>query len=153
MPKTIADPSVRSSLSFRILLLTPKAERRWGTMTAGQMLCHIAAGMEQALGRKEDEDASNLLLRTVGRVAILRILPKFPHGLPTSKAMSQTGVVADPSGFDASRDKALALLEECGAWPSDRPMPTHPALGPLTNAERGILTWKHLDHHLRQFGV
>jgi hypothetical protein len=153
MPKTIADPSVRSSLSFRILLLTPKAERRWGTMTAAQMLLHIAAGMEQALGRREDEDASNLLLRTVGRIAVLRILPKFPRGLATSKAMSQTGVATNPAEFDGNRDKVLALLEECGAWPTHRAMPIHPTLGPLTNAERGILTWKHLDHHLRQFGV
>jgi len=153
MPKTIVDPGVRSSLSFRILLLTPNAERHWGTMDAGQMLRHVAAGMEQALGRKEDEDASNLLLRTVGRVAILRILPKFPRGLPTSKAMSQTGVVVDPVKFDEDRNLVLALLEECGAWPADRPMPAHPAMGPLSNTERGILTWKHLDHHLRQFGV
>jgi hypothetical protein len=122
-------------------------------MTAGQMLRHISKGMEQALGRCQDEDASNLLMRSAVKVAVLHILPKFPHGLPTSRAMSQKGVVADPAEFDANRDEVLALLEECGAWPSDRRMPNHPAFGPLDHAERGILTWKHLDHHLRQFGV
>jgi hypothetical protein len=153
MPNTITDPSARSSLSFRILLLTPKAERRWGTMTAGQMLRHVAVGMEQGLGRCPDPDASNLLMRTAVKGLVLRVLPKFPRGLPTSKAMSQTGIVADPAEFDASRDEVLALLEECGAWPPDRSMPNHPAFGPLNHVERGILTWKHLDHHLRQFGV
>ena len=153
MPKTIVDPSVRSSLSFRILTLTHQTERRWGTMNAGQMLRHIAAGMEQALGRKQDVDASSLFLRTVGRVVVLRLLPKFPRGLPTSNAMRQTETASDPDGFENDRNRVLALLEDQGAWPRERPMPDHPAFGPLTHAERGILTWKHLDHHLRQFGV
>jgi hypothetical protein len=153
MPKTIVDPDVRSSLSFRILLLTHRTERRWGTMNAGQMLRHVAVGMEQALGKQKDVDASNILLRTVGRIAILRILPKFPRGLPTSDAMRQTATASDPSEFESDRERVLALLEEQGAWPRERHMPDHPALGPLTHAERGILTWKHLDHHLRQFGV
>ena len=153
MPKTILDPSVRASLSFRILSLSHQTPHRWGTMEAGQMLRHIAAGLEQALGRKQDADASNLFLRTLGRVVVLHLLPKFPRGLPTSEAMRQTGTVSDPAGFESDRERVLALLEDQAAWPSDRHMPDHPAFGPLTHAERGILTWKHMDHHLRQFGI
>ena len=29
----------------------------------------------------------------------------------------------------------------------------HPFFGPLTSAEWDRLQWKHLDHHLRQFGA
>ena len=44
------------------------------------------------------------------------------------------------------------LLEEAANRPEDRPFAPHPAFGPLTRRQRGILAWKHINHHLRQFG-
>jgi hypothetical protein len=33
------------------------------------------------------------------------------------------------------------------------PWAEHPAFGPLTGRMWGVLAWRHLDHHLRQFGL
>ena len=30
---------------------------------------------------------------------------------------------------------------------------SHPVFGPLTHQQWGIFVWRHVDHHLRQFGV
>ena len=31
--------------------------------------------------------------------------------------------------------------------------PEHPFFGPLTNGEWNALQWKHIKHHLKQFGL
>jgi hypothetical protein len=49
---------------------------------------------------------------------------------------------------------AVDLVERFGAaGAAGRLVPQHPFFGPLTSAEWDVLMWKHLDHHLRQFGA
>jgi hypothetical protein len=47
----------------------------------------------------------------------------------------------------------VAAVEELMGRMAATPLSTiHPFFGPLTHAGWGRLAWKHLDHHLRQFG-
>jgi len=152
MPKSILDPHVLAELERRLKSLPPQAVRRWGTMTAGEMLCHVADGLEQALGRRPARDQGNLLLRTVVRLLVVNVLP-MPKGAPTSDAMAPGRAGTVPSDFERDRSRALTLLAENASRPAHEPFARHPAFGALSRRERGILTWKHLDHHLRQFGA
>ena len=47
--KTVADPSVLRSLVSRLRALAPKSERRWGTLTPHEMLCHLGDAGEMVL--------------------------------------------------------------------------------------------------------
>lgn len=152
MSKTILDPKARSALADRILKLTPETPRRWGTLTVGGMVCHIGDGMEQGLGRRPDTDRSNFFLRTVVKFLVLHMLP-MPKGASTSDKMDPSKDGTHPQEFERDRNRVLALLEETANRPEDRPFAPHPVFGPMTREQRGILTWKHLNHHLRQFGV
>jgi hypothetical protein len=63
-------------------------------------------------------------------------------------------VIADERSFDEEREKLLALVE-CFAVGgkgilTNKP---HSFFGKLTPDEWDNLQSKHLDHHLRQFGV
>jgi hypothetical protein len=40
--KTVADPRVVDGLARRLERLTPATPRRWGTLSAHEMLCHLA---------------------------------------------------------------------------------------------------------------
>ena len=130
--------------------LSPDSPAKWGSLTVGGMLCHIGDGMEQSLGRREDIDRSTFLFRTVVKFLVLHVLP-MPKGAPTSPRLDPNREGTHPQEFERDRNRALALLEESAIWPKDRPMAPHPAFGPMTRAQRGILTWKHIHHHLKQF--
>lgn len=152
MSKTILDAKTRGALAERILKLSPESPPRWGTLTVNGMLCHIGDGMEQGLGRRPDTDRSNFFLRTVLKFLVLHVLP-MPKGAPTSGNMDPSKQGTQPQEFERDRNRALALLEETANRPEDRPFAAHPVFGPLTHKQRGILTWKHLNHHLKQFRV
>jgi len=47
----------------------------------------------------------------------------------------------------------LELLERIGTGPRKGAGPSHPLFGPLTWQEWGVTTYKHADHHLKQFGA
>jgi hypothetical protein len=79
---------------------------------------------------------------------ILYVLP-FPKGAPTSDELKPVDVVA----FEEERAALLELLERIGTGPREGDGPVHPLFGPLTWREWGVATYKHTDHHLKQFGA
>ena len=79
---------------------------------------------------------------------ILYVLP-FPKGAPTAPEL-KPGVAAS---FEEERAALLELLERIGTGPHEGEGPPHPLFGTLTRREWGVATYKHTDHHLRQFGA
>jgi hypothetical protein len=79
---------------------------------------------------------------------LLYVLP-FPKGAPTAPALKP-----DSGGaFEEERAALLALLERIGTGLREGVGPDHPLFGPLTWREWGVVTYKHADHHLKQFGA
>jgi hypothetical protein len=79
---------------------------------------------------------------------ILYVVP-FPKGAPTAPELKPS----DPTSFEKERDELLKLLERIGTGPQEGTGPAHPLFGPLTWREWGVATYKHADHHLKQFGA
>lgn len=153
MRKTIQDPTTREELERRVASLRSDSAPLWGGMDVQRMLCHLCDGLEQALGEREDAYQGNPFLRTIGKWLVIRALPRMPHGAPTSPRMLAGSGGSTPSSFEADRLRLLDLLRRNASRSAAVPFAAHPAFGPLTHEERGILSWKHLDHHLRQFGA
>jgi len=59
----------------------------------------------------------------------------------------------DAASFEEERSALLEMLERIGAGPQEGTGPAHPLFGPMTWREWGVVTYKHADHHLRQFGA
>lgn len=152
MPRTIQDAATLAELERRIRSLQPDSPRLWGTMTPASMLCHVADVLAQAVGKREETDRSNVFTRVLLRPLVLHVMP-MPKGAPTGPGLDPTKGGTKPEGFEQDRDRVLSLLAENASRPAHEPFATHPFFGPMNHAERGILTWKHTDHHLRQFGV
>ena len=147
--KTLHNAEDCEAVLRRIAALSGDAPRQWGTMSVGAMVAHLCAAAEMALG--------DLIARPKGPRAfrafplkqlVLYILP-IPKGAPTAREL----VVADAGDFEAARARLVALVSRVAARPADAPGPDHPLFGSLTSRQWGALAYKHMDHHLRQFGV
>jgi hypothetical protein len=149
--KTLWNSQSRALLSARIDRLTPHAPALWGRMNAEELVAHCTRGMMMGLGE----------LPTHTRNTILRYWPLkhvFVYWAPFPKAKAKaprelvtrgTNLEEWPQSVAALRATLdrFALREPNAQWPD------HPVFGALTGQAWGALGWRHLDHHLRQFGV
>ena len=58
-----------------------------------------------------------------------------------------------PSGWGDDVATLHALIDRVGEKDPTVEWAVHPMFGPLSGQEWGLLCWKHMDHHLRQFGA
>lgn len=153
MSTILRTPADAALFERRFAALRPDAPARWGSLDAHRMLCHVADVMEQALGERQAPDQSNFFLRHVVRFLVIRVMSRMPKGAPTSTGFLATGSGSVPTDFDADRRRVVEAMRRCVARPESTSFLPHPAFGALSHRDRAVLTAKHLDHHLRQFGV
>ena len=149
--KNLYDPERVAEVKERIARLTPSSERKWGTMTAAQVVTHCARGVQMATG--ELRIPRLFIGRLIGwkiKSIVMRDDAPFRRNSPTAGAL----VVKDEPDFEAGRAQLLAEIDRVAlAGPSGCSKHPHPFFGSMTPSEWAVLGYKHLDHHLRQFGV
>lgn len=150
--KNMFDVSTAGEIKDRVARLRPESERQWGKMTAAQAMAHCARSVEWAVGDTRPSRAG-LGLRIMGRMVKPMALGNdapFRRNSPTAKEL----VVDDECNLAIERDRLCQLIDRFVAGGS-KGCTTHPHtfFGPLTPEEWATLMYKHLDHHLRQFGV
>ena len=146
---SLADPAVADSCRDRISLLSAGTASRWGTMDAGRMCAHCAEVLEVAAGRELVGTPWYIrLLKPLVRRAVTGDRP-YRRGVRTHPQYRQTG----ERDFARERDRLLRAVDafEIGCRNADRIR--HPFFGLMPVADAGWAMFKHLDHHLRQFGV
>lgn len=150
MTESLFDPAGLASMLARLERLPPDAVRRWGKMTAAQMLAHCHQPLRVATGDLPLQRSLVGLL--FGRMAKKRLLGDRPwqQGMPTAPEFR----VTDQRDFAKEKASLLALVRRFGeGGPGALTQQPHPFFGPLTPDEWQALQWRHLDHHLRQFGA
>jgi hypothetical protein len=141
----------RKQILDRFGKLRAGAARQWGKMNAAQMLAHVAASLEVAAGdvKKEQRLLGKLLARFV-KSSLLHSETPMGKNAPTDP----TFVVADARDFEREKARVLAIVDRFAfGGPAAANGRVHSFFGTMTGEEWGVLTWKHLDHHLRQFGA
>jgi hypothetical protein len=145
------NPADNKLLISRLFQLMPDAQPRWGTMTAGQMLVHCADQLRVSRGEKPVTSVRVPgLLRPLLKWFFITRLQKFKPNMKTMYELDAKGGMTPPVSFATDHATLLGLLAPAGYRPSGV---DHPLFGHLSAQEFGEITWKHLDHHLRQFGV
>jgi hypothetical protein len=148
--KSLFEESTVAEVMERLDALQPASERQWGKMSPAQALAHCSAAMEMAIGDRRPP-----------RVLIGRLIgPLFKSVYSSEKPFSQNNpthpslVVTGQPDFDSERTRLRGLVERfsTGGAPGCTTHP-HCFFGSLTPREWGIGMYKHLDHHLRQFGA
>ena len=149
--KNLFEPARVEEVKERIARLKPDSERQWGKMNAAQAVAHCSAGLELAVG---DRIPPRLLLwRIIGRMVKPMALGNdepMRRNSPTVKDL----VVQDERDLGTERERLCGLIDRfASAGPAGCTKHPHSFFGRLTPDQWAILTYKHLDHHLRQFGV
>ena len=149
--KNLFDAALVEALKERIIRLKPDSERLWGKMKVAQMLAHCSASLQLATG---DTRPPQLLVgRIIGRLVKPKVLGNddpLGRNSPTAKTL----VIEGERDLGAERQRLLGLIDRFSAGgPADCTTHPHPFFGPLAPQEWSILMYKHLDHHLRQFGA
>jgi Protein of unknown function (DUF1569) len=148
--KTLFDRSAVVEIKQRLSALHPGSERGWGKMDASQALAHCSAAMEMALG---DKRPPRLLIgRVIGPLfrSVYSNEKPMHRGAPTHPSL----VVSDQRDLAREQERLTGLVDRfSGAGSEGCTRHPHPFFGKLTPAEWGTGMYKHLDHHLRQFGV
>jgi hypothetical protein len=147
--KSIYDAADSQELITRFNQLTPNSEALWGNMTVDQMLQHCTAAIEVAFNEKEVK--VNFMMKVLGRLVKNKIFnSEFRQNSPTAKEF----IFEEQYDFESS--KAI-LIEKFSRFSTIGTSAitelNHPFWGKMTYEDWNKLVWKHLDHHLRQFGV
>ena len=145
---TIWDATTRQDLLRRIDKLTPDGQPQWGKMNTAQMVGHIAEPLRQAIGELKVVLKISFLRNPIMKYLAIHVLP-FPKNAPTAPEFVHAGeddLVRNRADFRAVLDRFLAFREK-------NQFPEHVVFGKLSDKDWGIIMWKHIDHHLRQFGV
>jgi hypothetical protein len=144
---SLRDKDAREQLVQRLRKLTPASNPKWGKLDAPRVLCHLSDTLSVALGEASAQPLNRKLLhRSPVKHLIMYVFP-FPKGAPTSPDL----LLTPPGDFDADRQLVLDLMARLAAAPRGQG-PENPIFGPMTNDEWNALQWKHIDHHLKQFG-
>jgi Protein of unknown function (DUF1569) len=149
--KHLFEASRVEEVKKRMAQLRPDSGRQWGKMNAAQAVAHCSGGLELALG---DRMPPRMF---VGRIIGGMIKPKvmgndepLRRNSPTVKGL----VIQDERDLDMERERLRGLIDRfAAAGPKGCTTHPHSFFGRLTPEEWAILMYKHLDHHLRQFGV
>lgn len=148
--KTIFEAATRAELHERLDRLNPGTQRKWGKMTAGQMMEHTARALEMATGQVPMQQ--KLIGKAIGWIFKGKFLGEqpFPKSAPTGRTL----IVADEPDFEATRERLKDLIKHFHTLgESGTNGNIHGFFGPLTGKQWGETQYKHVDHHLRQFGL
>lgn len=149
--RNLFEPAAAEEVKARLLHLRPDSGRLWGRMNAPQAVAHCCAGLDMALGDCRPKRA--LVGRILGRVVKPLALGNddpIRRNTPTVPEM----VVADERDLEGERRRLSGLIDRFAAGgPAGCTTHPHSFFGRLTPQEWAVLMYKHLDHHLRQFGA
>jgi Protein of unknown function (DUF1569) len=150
--KSLAREDDLAEIQRRLKTVTAVSQRRWGRMTAHQMICHLSDSFLAVTGRKHVSAATGPLQRTVFKWFALYLPMPWPPGYPTRPEIDQAVGGTQPSEFVTD----LALLEAlCVEFTTDINSfdgHSHPIFGPMSKSDWLRWGYLHMDHHLRQFG-
>ena len=146
--KTLFDSGARAELLRRMESIPPDRRPQWGKMNAGQMLAHVNASLAMSTGDLPTQPKKTPMANPLLRWLVIYVLP-WPKGTPTAPELLAT----PPGEWFADLVQFRDLLERAGTRSPDGEWPRHPAFGQMKGKHWGALGYKHLDHHLRQFGA
>jgi hypothetical protein len=151
--KTLAGPKDKEEILQRLRSVRPESVRKWGRMSAHQMICHLADSFRGAMGDKPLSEVPGFMPRKFIKWVALDVPVAWPKGVQTRPEIDQERGGTPPAEFAADVRELERLFERFARSPRDFSWQPHPIFGAMS--ERDWMRWGylHMDHHLRQFGA
>ena len=145
--KTIFDKRNYEEILDRVQKLSPSTAPQWGKMNVSEMLHHLNLSLEAPIGKFSTQGKPNFLMRVFK--SVLYSDKKFGKGAPTPKEFRVSGQF----DFATEKQKLTTNLQEIFSMGPEGSYLPHVFFGKITNPQWGMHFYKHVDHHLQQFGV
>jgi hypothetical protein len=146
---TIWHRASRAALIERLHRLDADSRPRWGTLSCPQMVAHLTEAARMALGELPVAPMGPSYLRRTPIKQFIIYLYPFPRGASTAPELLQRRC----DNIEREMVDLEAALERLAAQSGALQWPEHPLFGRLSPRAIGVLAYRHMDHHLRQFGV
>lgn len=152
--RTIAEDRILASLLERLRRVGPDAPRRWGTLTAGEMLCHLGDAHESVLGTRTPPGLPpSGVPRPFLKWMLLYAPVPWPRGARTRPGVNPRIQGTRPGDFEQDRERAVASLRDLAVAAPTTMTARHFMFGPMSARDWHRWAYRHVDHHLRQFGL
>lgn len=150
MKKNLLYKNSAQSIIKRVGGLYPDRTNLWGAMNATEMLLHCNSCNREIFEGKRGNSKTSLKQYLL-RIIALYIAPNFTKGRASEPKHITKGKVSHEN-FEKARSEFIQLIEH---FPLNQQVLTltHPAFGNISTKQWGIAAYKHMDHHLRQFGI
>ena len=148
--KNLFDKTTYEEITRRINALTPESQRQWGKMNVAQMLAHCKEAFKVPLSdKKMPRSILGLLVGWMIKPKLYNEAP-WKRNLPTAPNF----IIKDERDFEKEKRELTDLInrfyhggpDKVGRFP-------HPMFGTFTSEQWGMAMYKHVDHHMLQFGV
>ena len=151
--KTMARPADKAEIVRRLNTVRPGCTRKWGRMSAHQMVCHLSDAFRLVTHQKAASPATGIVQSTLIKWIALYVPFSWPQGVPTRPEMDQEIEGTKPGDFAADLADLELLLERITIVQKDYDWPEHPIFGRMSESAWMRWAYLHVDHHLRQFGL
>lgn len=149
--KDIFSIEVTAETIHRIEQLKPNTKALWGTMNSGQMLAHCCVTYDMTFTNRYPKAGGfkKFLLKAFVKKGVVNEKP-----YPKSSRTAPVFIVADKQDFDLQKNRLMQYIKKVqGMGRKEFEGKESPNFGPLNAQEWNNLFYKHLDHHLKQFGL
>lgn len=149
--KNLFDEKEARETIARVEQLTPESQPLWGKMNVAQMLAHCNVTYELVYTDKhpKPKGLQKFFIKLFAKKIVTGPKP-YKKNLRTAPAF----LVTDDRDFEKEKTRLIEHIQKTqklGGGHFDQ-KESH-AFGALSTVEWNTLFSKHLDHHLRQFGV
>ena len=149
-------PSLRSeknrrALAERLQKVTPETRAQWGSLDAPKMMGHLRDSLDAGLGKLQVARHGPAAFRRFPLKHLAIYVVPMPKSAKAAPELLARGVGDSPLDFEEERRQLLAGMERMAAMPKGSG-PEHFLFGSMSYDQWNRLNWKHIDHHLRQFG-
>ena len=121
-------------------------------MTPHQAVCHLADSFKATLGDRPLTASKPDVKRKFTRFVAFTLPLPWPKGVPTSPDVQAEKGGTPPGEFAKDVAELRSLMERFVATGGVTLAP-HYVWGAMSRGEWGRYGYRHMDHHLRQFGV
>jgi len=145
--RDLYDSDAYKDILDRLGELNAESQPQWGSMTVAQMLAHCAEVQDVTNGK--ELKGTPFIVKLMGGVIRKTVLAEKPY--PKNLRTHKQYLMSDPEDFSRQMDRLLDSIKTMQVL--GRRETKHPLFGKMSASDNGWAMYKHLDHHLTQFGV
>lgn len=149
MMETIFNQQTIDNFVDRVKRLKADKNAVWGKMTPYQMVKHCILSEQMYLG---DTKYKRLFIGRLFGAMALKSIVKDKSPMKQNQPTHPTFKIKGDGNLDEQKNIWINLINRYGEKVSFAEF-VHPFFGKMTKDQIGIYVYKHIDHHLRQFGI